>query len=152
MAQNVTARCSDYSGHQSTRLPLTVGNDAEGAFRVVDAVWIDGSGISRMRPLKQLRSLLSDWDGWLPDPSTWQAAQEQGWFGAGSVSKLSKAKRHERRPVHWRINWSRRSSGALGHFLLSFEPDSGDLNQTLWRGMQGTGGRAILSDVGSTSR
>jgi hypothetical protein len=58
------------------------------------------------------------------------------------VNRQGDAARAEVRGLERRLQAARlRLLGELARFLFCLEPDTGDLNQTLWRGMQGTGGQ-----------
>jgi hypothetical protein len=66
-------------------LPLAIGTSASGPFRVSVAKWLTPTDSVNVGTLRELRTLLKEWDGTRPEPSRHQQAQRS----AESEAKLS---------------------------------------------------------------
>ena len=104
-------RLADFVERPGERLPLMIGSYVDGAFRAVDAMWIDGSDSSSVRSLAQLRGLLAGLPaGMAGYPTLASGRRGKGGPRPGAGSRLGSVTLHAPRPSGWRGNWRPRAS------------------------------------------
>lgn len=112
-------------------LPLAIGVEEDGAFRVSVAVWIDKDSSETVERAERLEALLGMWDGGYVDPKRWINAEAQAKAQARARlhAMIAHAAAEERAGLQRQVDAARlRLTREVGRFLLCLVPDAIDLN------------------------
>jgi hypothetical protein len=117
-------------------MPLCVAEAEDGPFRVILCAWVDRQGVTEIRSLSEMRSLIDGWDGSEPSPSVWSATQVSL---EGCATKILQDMRQLAVGVETEMRQQQleaarlRLLDELGRTLICFEPDTDDLNGKFYR-------------------
>jgi superfamily II DNA or RNA helicase len=118
------------------RLPMVTAAAEDGAFRVVLCAWVDASGMTEIRSLADLATLIAGWDGQEPPAGAWNAASPmlEGQARTKVADLRARAAGMQSAAAEQQLSAARlRLIEELGRMLMCFEPDTDDLNGKLYR-------------------
>jgi len=118
------------------RLPLCVAEANDGPFRAMLCGWVDRHGMTEVRSLAEMRSLIAGWDGSEPPATEWNAARISLEGRAAVVIQnlrlrasavVAEMRQQQLEAARHRL------IEELGRLLICSEPDTDDLNGKLYR-------------------
>ena len=119
-------------------LPLVIGTHQCGGFRRSVAYWVGLGGATMVESAGQLEALVEAWDGLYPDPAEWlrmeRLATDEARRQVAGMERVSQER--EQAGLERQLDAARlRLKRELGRYIKCLNPDSADLNGTLYQQM-----------------